>query len=88
MRLFKVIFKNIMNFCLTLGIAAISITAHVDAGFPVISEINPAAIPPRIPPTSNKVDKLAAVEGSICLPKKKRDFFSITEYEILILVCI
>lgn len=74
-----------MNCSLTLGIAAISITAHVDAGFPVISEINPAAIPPRIPPTSNKVDKLAAVEGSICLPKKK-DFFSITEYEILILV--
>lgn len=73
-----------MNCSLTLGIAAISITAHVDAGFPVISEISPAAIPPRIPPTSNKVDKLAAVEGSICLPKKKN--ILITEYEILILV--
>ena len=55
---------------ITLGIAAISITAHVDAGFPVISDMRPAAIPPRIPPTSNKVDKLAAVEASIFLPEK------------------
>ena len=48
----------------------INIMAQVEAGFPEKSVASPAIIPPIIPPTSNKVDKLAAVEASTCSPKK------------------
>ena len=37
-----------------------SIIAQVVALFPVLSDKNPAMIPPIIPPTSNRVDKYAA----------------------------
>jgi len=40
-----------------------NITAQVHALFPNISLNIPAAIPPKIPPTSNKVDKSALCEG-------------------------
>jgi len=40
-----------------------NITAHVHALFPNMSLNIPAAIPPKIPPTSNKVDKSALCEG-------------------------
>ncbi len=42
---------------LTIGKAASNMKTQVIAGFPVLSVINPATIPPRIPPTSKKVDK-------------------------------
>jgi len=48
---------------LTDGIAKNSITAHVHALFPDISLNIPAAIPPKMPPTSNKVDKSALSDG-------------------------
>ena len=56
-----------------------NIIAQVEAGFPVMSVINPAKIPPIMPPTSNKVDKVAASEAGI--PEKKNQkllFFSIS----------
>lgn len=43
----------------TDGIAKNNIMAHVLALFPNISLNIPAAIPPKMPPTSNKVDKSA-----------------------------
>ena len=45
--------------------AIISITAHVEAGFPVKSLENPAIIPPKIPPTSNNVDKYPALDAEM-----------------------
>ena len=59
--------------------------AHVEAGFPVMSVMNPAKIPPIMPPTSNKVDKVAASEAGI--PKKDLIFFIFSD-EISILVCL
>ena len=58
---------------LTDGMAISNIIAQVEAGFPVMSVINPAKIPPIMPPTSNKVDKVAASEAGI--PKKINTFF-------------
>ena len=52
-----------------------NIIAHVEAGFPVMSVINPAKIPPIMPPTSNKVDKVAASEAGIPEKKFKMYFF-------------
>jgi hypothetical protein len=43
--------------------AMMSMTAHVEALFPVKSEMNPAVMPPTIPPTSNRVERYAASSG-------------------------
>ena len=59
-------------FKLTEGIAIINITAQVEAGFPEKSAASPAIIPPIIPPTSNKVDKLAAVSDSTLMPVNQK----------------
>lgn len=48
-----------MVVALTDGMAKSNIVAHVHALFPKRSLNNPAAMPPKIPPTSNKVDKSA-----------------------------
>lgn len=48
---------------LTDGMAKNNITAQVQALFPNMSLNIPAAIPPKIPPTSNKVDKSALLEA-------------------------
>ena len=45
---------------LTTGIAAANILTQVMAGLPVRSVMNPATMPPTIPPMSNIVDKYAA----------------------------
>lgn len=59
----KILRKNKLETALTDGMAKNNITAHVHALFPNISLNIPAAIPPKIPPTSNKVDKSALCEG-------------------------
>ena len=46
-----------MQWILTEGMAATSMTAQVDALLPVVSEMRPAAMPPAIPPTSNSVER-------------------------------
>lgn len=48
-----------MVIALTDGMAKSNIVAHVHALFSNKSLNNPAAMPPKIPPTSNKVDKSA-----------------------------
>jgi len=48
---------------LTDGMAKNNITAQVHALFPNISLNIPAAIPPKMPPTSNSVDKSALCDG-------------------------
>ena len=45
---------------ITIGMAIPSIAAQQVAFIPEISDITPAIIPPKIPPKSNNVDKLAA----------------------------
>lgn len=59
----KILRKNKLGIALTDGMAKNNMTAHVHALFPNISLNIPAAIPPKIPPTSNKVDKSALCEG-------------------------
>ena len=49
-----------------------SIIAQVVALFPVKSDINPARIPPAMPPISNRVDKNAAFSDVTLIPKKDR----------------
>ena len=65
-----------------------NIIAQVEAGFPVMSVINPAKIPPIMPPTSNKVDKVAASEAGIPEKKKLRFIFFLFSDEISVLVCL
>lgn len=48
---------------LTDGMAKNNMTAHVHALFENISLNIPAAIPPKMPPTSNRVDKSALSDG-------------------------
>jgi len=59
----KILRKNKLKTSLTDGMAKNNMTAQVHALFPNISLNIPAAIPPKIPPTSNKVDKSALCEG-------------------------
>jgi hypothetical protein len=62
--LYEIHFVNIIKIItLTDGIAKNNITAHVHALFPNMSLNIPAAIPPKIPPTSKKVDKSALSDG-------------------------
>lgn len=55
-----------------------SMIAHVEAGFPVKSEVRPAMMPPMIPPTSKRVDRLAAVAADTwpSSPKSKKALIS------------
>lgn len=55
--------KQLRRATLTDGIAKNNITAHVQALFANISLNIPAAIPPKMPPTSNRVDKSALCDG-------------------------
>ena len=51
--------------------AATSMMAQVEALLPVESEMSPAAMPPAMPPTSNSVERYAAVSG-LTLAERRR----------------
>ena len=56
----------------SIGMAKVSMIAQVVAGLPVASVAMPATIPPIMPPTSNKVDRLAASVLETCVPGNNR----------------